>query len=263
MSAQDAKRSDGPVLCEETPEVSSSADRSSQLLVLSGRTEEDLDRATHGLHEFLAGNESAHLRDVAYTLQVRGHALPYRRGLVCTDRQDAIAVLAEAGSKRVLSGQIEASPRPVVFLLPGVGDQYVGMGHDLYLKWAVFRTEVDRCAQILMRHLGVDIREILYPPGQPWKKASPAKGIDLKKMLARSADSTVDPDASKLNRTRFAQPALFTIEYATARLLQSFGIEPDAIVGHSMGEYVAACLARRVLVGGRTAPDCGAGGAGR
>ncbi len=155
-----------------------------------------------------------------------------------------VAVLAEAGSKRVLLGADRGCAAPGwSFCCPAVGDQYVGMGHGLYSNWAVFRTEVDRCAQILVPHLGVDIREILYPPGQPWKKASVAKGIDLKKMLARSADSTVDPDSSRLNRTRFAQPALFTIEYATARLLQSFGIEPDAIVGHSMGEYVAACLA--------------------
>ena len=117
------------------------------------------------------------------------------------------------------------------------------MGHELYLNWPVFRTEVDRCAQILVHHLGTDIREILYPASQSWKRASGGKGIDLSKMLAKSTESTQDPDTIRLNRTRFAQPALFTIEYAAARLLQSLGINPDAIVGHSMGEYVAACLA--------------------
>ena len=228
---------------EQAPPVSSPGHRSPQLLVLSARTESDLDDATRLLREFLEDNESVNLRDLAYTLHVRAQSLPCRRALVCADRQDALAVLSEAGSKRLLSARVDGPPRPIVFLLPGVGDQYVGMGHELYLNWTVFKTEVDRCAQILAPHLGLDIREILYPASQSWKKASGGKGIDLKKMLAKSTESTQDPDAIKLNRTRFAQPALFTIEYATARLLQSLGINSDAIVGHSMGEYVAACLA--------------------
>jgi phthiocerol/phenolphthiocerol synthesis type-I polyketide synthase E len=227
---------------EETA-LSAATVRSPQLLVLSERTQEDLDGATLRLRAFLESNETGELLDLAYTLQTELRDLPYRRGLVCADKQDAVAALAEEKSKRVLSGNCEGARRPVVFLLPGVGDQYVGMGHDLYLKWDVFRAEVDRCAQLLAQHLGTDIREIIYPPSRSWKKAGSAKGIDLKKMLIRSADTAPDPDSIMLNRTRFAQPALFTIEYAMARLLQSLGITPDAIVGHSMGEYVAACLA--------------------
>src|SRR6185503_10245638 len=132
---------------------------------------------------------------------------------------------------------------PVIFLLPGIGDHYVGMAYDLYETWPVFRQEVDRCAQILETHLSVDIRSIIYPNGQSWKKRGKPKGIDLKQMLGRKTDVPQDPDAGNLNQTLFAQPALFTIEYAMARLWQSLGITPDAIVGHSMGEYVAACLA--------------------
>jgi phthiocerol/phenolphthiocerol synthesis type-I polyketide synthase E len=243
MSTQEAISNDRPVAIEEAATVSSPGAPSPQLLVLSARTEADLDRATKLLREFLEGNESVDLSDLAYTLQVRAHPLPCRRALVCADRQDALAALSETESKRVFSTRVDGPPRPVVFLVPGVGDQYVGMGHELYLHWAVFKAEVDRCAQILAPHLGLDIREILYPASQSWKKASSGKGIDLKKMLAKSTEATQDPDTLKLNRTRFAQPALFTVEYATARLLQSLGIHPDAIVGHSMGEYVAACLA--------------------
>jgi phthiocerol/phenolphthiocerol synthesis type-I polyketide synthase E len=243
MSVSGAKSSDESAVHEERPVAFSPVPRSPQLLILSAKTEPDLDRATHYLRRFLEDNESVRLVDLAHTLQVTAEALPHRRALVCADRQDAIVALAEAGSKRVMSSRVEGPSRPVVFLLPGVGDQYVGMGHELYLKWAVFKAEVDRCAQILTPHIGVDIREILYPAAQSWKKASAPKGIDLRKMLAASAESIEDSDAIKLNRTRFAQPALFTIEYATASLLQSLGINPDAIVGHSMGEYVAACLA--------------------
>ena len=117
------------------------------------------------------------------------------------------------------------------------------MGADLYDAWPVFREEVDRCARILEPHLGIDIRRVLYPRGQSWRKASGNKGIDLKKMLGRGGEEAPDPDSATLNRTLYAHPAMFTIEYATARVWQSLGVTPDAIVGHSMGEYVAACLA--------------------
>src|SRR5208283_1590978 len=147
-------------------------------------------------------------------------------------------------SRRVLSSvKDESAARPVVFLFPGIGDHYVGMGHGLYETWDVFRQEVDRCAQILHPYLGTDIRKMLYPDGQEWRSAGKSRGIDLKKMLGRSADAPEDPNTNELNKTLFAQPALFTIEYALARLWQSLGITPAAIVGHSMGEYVAACLA--------------------
>jgi malonyl CoA-acyl carrier protein transacylase/acyl carrier protein len=128
-------------------------------------------------------------------------------------------------------------------LLPGVGDHYVGMAHDLYETRAVFKQEVDRCADILEPHLGIDIRTVIYPNSRSWKREGKSKGIDLKKMLGGQAGAPGGPDATNLNRTLFVQPALFTIEYAMARLWQSLGITPDAIVGHSMGEYVAACLA--------------------
>jgi malonyl CoA-acyl carrier protein transacylase/thioesterase domain-containing protein/NAD(P)-dependent dehydrogenase (short-subunit alcohol dehydrogenase family)/acyl carrier protein len=130
-----------------------------------------------------------------------------------------------------------------VLLLPGVGDHYLGMAHELYEEFEVFRTGVDRCAHLLTAHLGVDIRAILYPEGKGWKRQSSSKGIDLKKLLGRGTSESTNPEFGELDRTRFVQPALFTIEYALAKLWASFGVLPDAIVGHSMGEYVAACLA--------------------
>src|SRR5437762_10949654 len=117
------------------------------------------------------------------------------------------------------------------------------MAHDLYDTWGVFKQEVDRWSDILESHLGIDIRNILYPNSQSWKKKGKPKGIDLKQMLGRNKDAPQDQDAGNLNKTLIAQPALFTIEYAMTRLWQSLGITPDAIVGHSLGEYVAACVA--------------------
>src|SRR5258705_13353083 len=110
-------------------------------------------------------------------------AFPHRRCLVCADRGDAITTLGQEGSKRVLSNRTDDSRRPVILLLPGIGDHYVGMAYDLYETWDVFKQEVDRCADILKPHLGIDIRTIIYPNSQSWKTASARKGIDLKRML--------------------------------------------------------------------------------
>ena len=234
------------VVLEQAPESAAATSSASgpQLLVLSAKTETALEQATHRLREFLDREPLANLSDVAYTLQVGRKAFPHRRAVVCIDRQDAIAALSDANSKRVLSRRTdESSRRPVIFLLPGIGDHYVGMAHGLYETWETFRDEVDRCANILEPYLGVDIRELIYPKSESWKKKGGTKGIDVKKMLGRHADAPMDPDTTTLNATLFAQPALFTIEYALGRLWQSWGVTPDAMIGHSMGEYVAACLA--------------------
>jgi len=230
------------VVLEEAPEPGVSTHAGSpHLLILSARTATALDRATLRLRDFLTRHDSVNLSDVAHTLRIGRKAFPHRRYLVCADREDAVSVLQQENSKRVLSNRTDESRRPVIFLLPGVGDHYVGMAHELYDTWPVFRQEVDRCAQILEPHLGIDIRHVIYPKRDSWKNTGHSKGIDLKKMLGRHTD--VPDDARTLNTTRFAQPALFTIEYAMTRLWQSMGITPDAIVGHSMGEYVAACVA--------------------
>ncbi len=233
------------ILFEEAPELQQGSHiGSSHLLILSARTPAALDHATDRLREFLERNDSVNMNDVAHTLRVGRRAFPHRRCLVSASREDAIAALAQENSRRVLSSvKQESAGRPVVFLFSGIGDHYVGMGHGLYEAWDVFRQEVDRCAQILHPYLGTDIRKMIYPDGQGWRSEGKSRGIDLKKMLGRSADAPEDHHTTDLNKTLFAQPALFTVEYALARLWQSLGITPAAMVGHSMGEYVAACLA--------------------
>jgi len=214
-----------------------------QLLPLSAKTDAALEEVTQGLREALTRQDAAELRDVAFTLQVGREALPSRRVIVCSGPEDALGVISARPAARVISGRVEAKARPRLFLLPGIGDQYVGMAHDLYLKHAAFRDEIDRCAQILEPHLGVDIREILYPANERWKQTANARGIDLKRMLGRAADDPPDPDSVRLNSTQFVQPILFAVEYAMARMWLALGIAPDFLVGHSMGEYVAACVA--------------------
>jgi malonyl CoA-acyl carrier protein transacylase len=232
------------VLIEAAAEPESpAASAGPHLLTLSAKTGGGLDQATLALREFLDRSPSVDMGDVAHTLQSGRGAFAHRRILVCAGRDDALSALAGKDSNRILSSQLDGTRRPAVFMIPGIGDQYLGMAHGLYSSSELFRGEIDRCARILEPHLGIDIRNVLYPANEAWKKVAQSKGIDLKRMLGRSADEPPDPDTVLLNTTRLAQPALFAVEYAMARLWLSLGVTPDAIVGHSMGEYVAACLA--------------------
>jgi len=184
------------------------------------------------------------LADVAYTLQTGRRHFSCRRFVVCSHPDDAVVALKTPDFKKTASGSVQDEfRRPVVFLLPGVGDHYVGMGQGLYEQFQVFRQEVDRCAQILQPLLDLDVRELLYPRNCVRKDSARPRGIDLKRMLGRATDEPPDPAAQKLDQTIHCQPTLFTVEYALARLWLHWGVQPDRIVGHSMGEYVAACLA--------------------
>ena len=138
------------LVLEEAPEPAASTDaRPPHVLLLSAKTRTALDLATQRLREFLIGNDCVNLSDVAHTLRIGRKAFPHRRGLVCVDRADAITALGQEDSKRVVTGRTSEPRRPVILLLPGIGDHYPGMAHDVYEGWPVFRQEVDRCARLL------------------------------------------------------------------------------------------------------------------
>jgi acyl transferase domain-containing protein/acyl carrier protein len=190
------------------------------LLVLSARSASALTQQRMNLLEHLRAHPEFSIADVAFTLQVGRSRFGHRHVAVCRDLADALQVLEMADPTRLLSSHEEAMQRPVAFLFPGQGSQYVGMGQELYAHEPVFRSIVDRCAELLRPVLQLDIRTLLYP------------------------QELVDPERERqLTQTWLTQPVLFVIEYALAKLWESWGIEPQAMIGHSIGEYVAACLA--------------------
>jgi amino acid adenylation domain-containing protein len=191
-----------------------------QLLVLSAKTASALDTSTTNLTAWLKKTPDTNLADTAFTLQAGRRAFPYRRFVVSQTAEDAVEALQARDSKRVFSGQPSRENAGVAFLFPGQGAQQVNMGLDLYQAEPVFREHVDLCCDLLKPHLGCDLRSILYPS---------AEGIEGARQ--------------RLTHTQFTQPALFVIEYSMAKLLQQWGIQPEAMIGHSIGEYVAACLA--------------------
>ena len=208
------------LVLEEAPPVEPALTvRPLHLLVISTKTATALDRATENLRLHLAAHPELNLADVAFTLQAGRKQFNHRRALVCRDAPGAIHMLEAIDPKTVYSQCHERGDAPVAFLFPGQGAQYANMGRQLYETERVFREAVDCCCAILEPQLELDLRPILYPPA-----------------------AGEDEAQRRLTETWLTQPALFVIEYALARLVMHWGIQPSAMLGHSVGEYVAACL---------------------
>ena len=209
------------VVLEEAPVIEPSGpSRPWQLLLLSAKTASALETATTNLADHLKRHPDLNLADVAYTYQVGRHAFDHRRMVVCRDLEDAVTALETRDPQRVFTALHEGGDRPVAFMFTGQGAQYVNMGRELYQTEPTFREQVDLCAELLRPHLGFDLRDLLYPTEEDAEEA-----------------------AARLKQTYITQPALFVIEYALAQLWMEWGIRPQAMIGHSIGEYVAACLA--------------------
>ncbi|RKH53331.1 SDR family NAD(P)-dependent oxidoreductase [Corallococcus llansteffanensis] len=211
------------VILEEAParEVPASTN-APQVLVLSAKTASALERATAQLATHLQAHPELPLADVAFTLQVGRRLLPHRRFLIASDALQAAQLLQDSQQQppAFVSGFDDSDERPVVFMFPGGGAQYVLMGQSLYASLPLFRDTVDRCASLLLPLLGQDVRAVLYPP-----------------------TSSADASAALLRQPRLGLPALFVTSYALAQQWLAWGLKPQALIGHSLGEYVAACLA--------------------
>ncbi|HEV7590989.1 MAG TPA: SDR family oxidoreductase [Longimicrobium sp.] len=184
-----------------------------QLVLLSARTQAALEAARANLADHLEDHPEIDLADAACTLQLGRTELGWRAAVAATSAEDAILALDGASG-------VAARDRPVAFLFPGQGAQHVRMAAGVYASEPVFRRELDHCAELLRPELGFDLREALYPPAAEDEAA-----------------------AARLGQTAVTQPALFAVEYALAKLWMSWGVRPDAMLGHSVGEFVAAALA--------------------
>lgn len=197
-------------------------DRSTYVLPLSAANEASL-RALAGRYaDHLRSHAEQPLSDVCHTAAVGRARLPWRLAAVGATRESLVASLTAFGDGAVAEGVMTGrdqprAPLPVVFQFTGQGAQYPGMGLHLFEGEPVFREALLQCDALASPHLPQPLLSVIYPDAAP--------------------------DSELIHETRFAQPALFAFGYALARLWQSWGIEPDALIGHSIGEYVAATLA--------------------
>jgi len=207
-----------------------------QLIVLSAKTPSALDKMTKNLSYYLTnnpgnpaspGNFGPHpgfnLADVAYTLQTGRKTFKSRGMMVCSSIDEAVECLSKTDSGMFKTFSPEGENQPVVFMFSGQGSQYVNMGIDLYKTEPVFQEAMNSCFDILKSLMDYDLKEILYP------------------LATRNSQLATRPE--KINQTEITQPVIFAFEYALAQLLISWGITPFTMIGHSIGEYTAACLA--------------------
>ncbi len=203
------------VVLEEAAVVERQSGEASQthVLPLSARSEAALKSMTRAVAEAIAASPQLPLSDVAYTLQHGRTTFPFRDAVACASSEDAVAKL-----RGIASAAPRSHPKAgrLVFMFPGQGAQYAGMGRGFYRDNRAFRADVDYGAETLAPLLGLDIRDLV---------------------LAAAGDT------SRLRLTQYTQPALFVLEHALGRFWMRLGLRPDALVGHSMGEIVAACLA--------------------
>jgi phthiocerol/phenolphthiocerol synthesis type-I polyketide synthase E len=209
------------VVVEEAPDAEVSIkSKPWQLILLSAKTASSLETATANLANHLKNYPDLNLADVAYTLQKGRQEFNHRRVAVCQGLDDAVHTLETLEPERVQTSSQDPVNREVVFMFSGQGAQYVNMGRELYQTEPVFREQIDLCSELLKPLLSLDLRDILYP-----------------------GEHDTEDATEMLKQTYITQPALFTIEYALAKLWMAWGVHPAAMVGHSIGEYVAACLA--------------------
>ncbi|MGD1702709.1 beta-ketoacyl synthase N-terminal-like domain-containing protein [Dapis sp. BLCC M229] len=201
-------------------------DRSHQLLTLSAKTETALKELVTHYQKHLQTHPELELADVCYTANTGRSHFQHRLAILAENTPQLTEKLLQLQQPQpntttgVFSGKLpnHNTPPKIAFLFTGQGSQYINMGLQLYETQSVFRQTIDECNSILGEELEYPLREIIYP-------------------------QTDDLDSGIINQTNYTQPALFAIEYALYKLWESWGIKPDVVMGHSIGEYVAATVA--------------------
>lgn len=206
---------------EEAPSVvPGSPSRLWRVLTFSARSQSALETMNGNLLDHLKRHPEDDLADTAFTLQVGRKLFPYRRFVLGRNIADMVNAMEHGDPEFVHTFGEERQNRPVVFMFPGQGSQYVSMGAKLYKRERLFRELIQQCSSILRPETDLDLEQLLYP-----------------------AEGDKTANAELLAQTRATQPALFAVEYALAQLWISWGVRPQAMIGHSIGEFVAACIA--------------------
>ncbi|NEO12997.1 MULTISPECIES: type I polyketide synthase [unclassified Moorena] len=211
------------VIIEEAPSIATTQnviERPIHLLTLSAKTEKAIDDLVSNYQNYLETNPELALADVCYTANTGRAQFNHRLGVIASEPKELMEKLlgwkTQSELVGVFSGQPNSESPKIAFLFTGQGSQYINMGRQLYEKAPTFRQALEECDQILQPYLETSILEIIYP-----KDAQ---------------------NSSLLDQTAYTQPAIFALEYALFKLWDSWGIKPSVVMGHSVGEYVAACI---------------------
>ena len=208
------------ILAEPPVAATSSASRSKQLFLLSAKSKTSLDAMTDNLRNWLETHPESSLADAAYTLQVGRRHFKHRRLIVGGSHGELMEAIANKDAASISTRELHEDAPGVVFMFPGQGSQYVNMGRDLCESEPVFKQHFDQCCDLFSKEFGTSLCDIIFPnPGDEEKAAE------------------------QLKQTIYTQASLFTMHYSLAKLWMHWGITPDAMMGHSIGEFAAGCLA--------------------
>jgi len=213
------------LILEEAPqhiEVADAVARPQHVFTLSAKSDESLKALATNYAEYLGRDNAARIEDICYTAAIGRNHFRQRIAIAVKSREELQEKLQGfvAGNSTGINVGNSAHAK-LAFLFTGQGSQYLGMAQDLYDTHLLFRDTIDELDEIL----------------------SPEMGCSLKSLLWEAAEGADNKEAGKLDNTQYTQPAIFAIEIALAKLWQSFGIEPDVLAGHSVGEYAAAVIA--------------------
>ncbi|AFH50188.1 Polyketide synthase-like protein [Ignavibacterium album JCM 16511] len=201
-------------------EVLPEEENKKHILIVSAKTENSLKANITSLANYLADNQKENITDIAFTLQQGRKEFEWRQFVIASSAAECEKKFRDALSSGNNKSKVSLNERNhLVFMFPGQGAQYVNMGRGLYDNEPLFKDTVDQCSEILKPLLNLDLRDLLFP------------------------ETVNEESAKKLEQTVYTQPALFVIEYSLAKLFISYGIKPNSMIGHSVGDYVAACLA--------------------
>ena len=204
------------LILEEPPEIETGKQIvKEKILTISAKTQKSLIRYVDKLKTFVTENDQINLSNLAYTSQVGRKDFSYRVPIVFKEKEDLITALDSDKIVKKIN-KVNQHNDTTIFMFPGQGTQYLNMGKSLYENEPLFKEEMDKGFEVLNSITGISFKDIVYPTG----------------------DAEYD-----INETRYAQPIIFIFEHALAKLILSYGIKPQCMIGHSIGEYVAAALA--------------------
>lgn len=204
------------VVIEEGPSEETARDEKEKLIMLSARSEQALLEAKENLNKYILENNSINSSDLAYTLQIGRKKFEHREVVSFKTLEELSGKLNKEGFSN--KGVCTEDEKPIIFMFPGQGNQYLNMGLDLYNSNATYRQTFDYCCDHLKLKLNLELRDYIFA----------VEGSEKAKMA--------------LEQTWITQPAIFVVSYAMAKTIMEKGVMPEAMIGHSVGEYVAACL---------------------
>ncbi|MEO0836251.1 MAG: type I polyketide synthase, partial [Cyanobacteria bacterium J06642_3] len=219
-------------------------EKSLSLLTLSAKSEPALQDLVKHYQKYLAHPSplitNPSLNDICYTASAKRSHFDYRLAIIATDTEELKAQLAAFNQGEEVLGisQSGLSDRTnkIAFLFTGQGSQYIDMGRELYETQPVFKENCDRCFQLFNSYLDQPLQNIIFSSNSDLSSPSP--------LSTPISSAPQHPSTPALNQTQYTQPAIFTIEYALAQMWISWGIKPDVVTGHSIGEFVAAAIAQ-------------------